>query len=92
MEMRIRLPELLEEHKPEPLTAYEVAKQSNGKILPATLYRLVKSQGAVKYIDADLLDALYDVLELKSLDELLTRQPYTPRSSAKPAAKAKRAR
>ena len=73
MEMRIRLPELLAEHKP-PLTAYQVAKQSNGRILPATLYRLVKNRGTVKYIDADLLDALYDVLGLKSLDQLLERK------------------
>ena len=72
MEMRIRLPELLEEHKP-PLTAYQVTKQSNGCILPATLYRLVKNRRVVKYIDADLLDALYDVLQLKRLDQLLER-------------------
>ena len=72
MEMRIRLPELLEHHKP-PLTAYQVAKQSSGRIPPATLHRLVKNRGVVKYIDADLLDALYDVLQLKRLDQLLER-------------------
>lgn len=58
-DMRLRLPEALEERQ---LTAYEVAKRSNGRILSSTLYRLSKQRGSVKYIDAELLEALCDVL------------------------------
>lgn len=59
MSVRIRLPELLEEHD---LTAYAVAQRSNGRISASTLYRLTRSRGRVRYIDADLLDALCDLL------------------------------
>lgn len=57
--VRLRLPELFEEHD---LTAYAIAQRSGGRISPSTLYRLARSRGAVRYIDADLLDALCDVL------------------------------
>lgn len=68
--MRIRLPELLNEHEPK-LTAYEVAKRSHGRIIPSTLYRLVRSKGEVKFIDSDMLEALFDVLKLERIDQLL---------------------
>lgn len=68
--VRIRLPEVLDEHK---LTAYEVAKRSNGRIIPSTLYRLVRQRGRVKLFDGDLLEALCDVLGV-SPGELLERE------------------
>lgn len=62
MEMRLRLPELLAEHD---VTAYELARRSEGRILPSTLYRLVRSRGKVKFIDSDLLEALCDLLKVE---------------------------
>jgi hypothetical protein len=59
MDMRLRLPELLEEHE---LTAYEVAKRSGGRILPSTLYRIVRDEGRVKLFAADMVEALCDIL------------------------------
>jgi DNA-binding Xre family transcriptional regulator len=70
MRVRIRLPELLDEHK---ITAYEVAKRSAGRIIPSTLYRLVRQGGRVKLFDGDLLEALCDVLDLEP-GELLERE------------------
>ena len=70
MRVRIRLPEALDERK---LTAYEVAKRSNGRIIPSTLYRLARSRGAVRFIDSDLLEALCDVLDVEP-GELLERE------------------
>jgi len=72
MRVRIRLPEVLDEHKPK-LTAYEVAKRSEGRIIPSTLYRLVRQRGRVKLFDGDLLEALCDVLGLEP-GELLERE------------------
>lgn len=57
--VRLRLPELLDEHQ---LTAHAVARRSEGRINASTLYRLTRSRGAVRYLDAELLDALCDVL------------------------------
>lgn len=71
MDVRIRLPELLEERG---LTAYEVAKRSQGRIIPSTLYRLVRNRGHVRLIDGELLEALCDQLELAP-GELLEREP-----------------
>lgn len=59
MDMRIRLPELLEEHQ---VTPYEIAKRSDGRISASTLYRLNRKRGVVELISADLLEALCDVL------------------------------
>ena len=73
MHVRIRLPEILDEHKPK-LTAYEVAKRSGGRIIPSTLYRLVRQRGRVKFFDGDLLEALCDVLNI-SPGKLLEREP-----------------
>jgi DNA-binding Xre family transcriptional regulator len=69
MDVRIRLPELLKEHK---ITAYGVARDSGGRILPSTLYRLVRPRGRVKYFDSALLEALCDVLDVEP-GELLER-------------------
>ncbi len=75
--MRIRLPELLEEHG---VTAYEVAKRSNGRISPSTLYRLTRERGAVGLFSADLLEALCDVLDVEP-GELLEREGKRGRGS-----------
>jgi hypothetical protein len=63
MQMRLRVPELLDEHKP-PLTAYAVAKASGDRISLFTIYRLVRHRGRVANFDADLLEALCDVFEV----------------------------
>jgi DNA-binding Xre family transcriptional regulator len=60
MPMRLRLPELLAEHKP-PMTAYAVAKASDDRISLSTIYRLNRSRGRVASFDAELLEALCDV-------------------------------
>ena len=67
--MRLRLPELLEARG---LTAHAVAVQSGGRINRATLYRLVRAKGRVRLLDADLLEALCDVLGVEP-GELLER-------------------
>lgn len=71
--MRVRLAELLE---PRGLTAYAVAQQSDGRISTSALYRLLKSDGRVRYLDTELLDALCDVLDVEP-GELLEREPAT---------------
>lgn len=60
MQMRLRLPELLTEHKP-PLTAYAVAKASKDRISLSTIYRLNRNRGRVTSFDGELLEALCDV-------------------------------
>jgi DNA-binding Xre family transcriptional regulator len=69
MEMRLRVPELLEEHS---LTAYEVAKRSDGRISETSLYRLTRQRGKVRYLDLELAEALCDVLGVAP-GELLQR-------------------
>lgn len=64
MQMRLRLPELLKEHKP-PLTAYAVAKASGGRIKLTTIYRLNRNKGKVANFDGELLEALCDVLRVE---------------------------
>lgn len=70
MDMRLRIPDSFEE---QGLTAYEVAKRSNGRLQASTLYRLARSRGKVRLIDADLLEALCDVLRVEP-GELLERE------------------
>jgi DNA-binding Xre family transcriptional regulator len=69
--MRVRLAELLETRG---LTAYAVAQQSDGRVSTSALYRLLKSDGHARYLDAELLDALCDVLDVDP-GELLEREP-----------------
>ena len=76
MGLRLRLPELLAEHG---ITAYTLAQRSKGRISPSTLYRLVRSRGRVRYLDADLLEALCDVLGVAAGD-LLERQTKSRRA------------
>ncbi len=68
--MRLRLPELLEERG---LTAYQLAKQSEGRIDVSTLYRLTRNRGRVAMISAELLESLCDVLDVGP-GELLERE------------------
>lgn len=72
MQMRLRLPELLKEHKP-PLTAYAVAKASGGRIKLTTIYRLNRNKGKVANFDGELLEALCDVLQVEP-GKLLERE------------------
>lgn len=71
--MRVRLAELLETSG---LTAYAVAQQSDGRISTSALYRLLKSDGRARYLDAELLDALCDVFDVDP-SELLERERPT---------------
>jgi DNA-binding Xre family transcriptional regulator len=59
MEMRLRFPELFAEHDTSP---WRVAQASNGRVNASVLYRLRARGGRVRYIDAELLDVLCDVL------------------------------
>jgi len=70
MEMRLRLPELLKEHN---ITAYALAKRSQGRISLSTIYRLSRNKGVVESFDAETLEALCDVLQVKPGD-LLERE------------------
>jgi DNA-binding Xre family transcriptional regulator len=72
MEMRLRLPELLTEHKP-PLTAYAVAKASGDRISLSTIYRLCRDEGKVANFDGELMEALCDVFGVRP-GELLERE------------------
>lgn len=62
MDMRIRYPELL---KDSGLTSYRVAKNSNGRIKPATIYRLKKGKGWLPTFDNDMIEALCDIFQVE---------------------------
>lgn len=80
MDVRIRLPELLDERE---LTAYEVAKRSDGRISTSVLYRLIKKRGQVELFSAPLLEALCDVLGVEPGD-LLEREGKRRRGRGAP--------
>ncbi len=80
MLMRLRFPELLGEMSP-----YALAKASNGRISMSTAYRLTRLGGRVKTFDADLLEALCDVLNVAP-GQLLERDG-AKREPAKPGAR-----
>jgi hypothetical protein len=65
--VRLRIPELLEEHG---LTPYHLSKQSGGRISLSTAYRLTRLKGRVKTFDADLLEVLCEVLGIKDPGKL----------------------
>lgn len=67
--VRLRLPELLEA---KGLTAYHLAKQSNGRISLSAAYRYVRLKGRVASFDGEVLEALCDVLDVEP-GELLER-------------------
>jgi DNA-binding Xre family transcriptional regulator len=70
--MRLRLPELMAQHKP-PLTAYAVAKASKGRISLSTIYRLNRNEGRVANFDGELLEALCEVFGVQP-GKLLERE------------------
>jgi hypothetical protein len=53
---------VLTEHK---ITAYEVAKRSDGRVIPSTLYRLVRQRGRVRMFDGALLETLCEILNVE---------------------------
>jgi len=69
MDVRLRFPELLEEHG---LTPYSLSKRSGGRISLSTAYRLARIRGGMKLFQADLLETLCDVLGVEP-GELLER-------------------
>jgi DNA-binding Xre family transcriptional regulator len=79
MEMRLRIPELLQARG---LTAHAVAKRSKGRIDSSTLYRIVRARGAMEYFHGPLMEALCDVLDVAPGD-LLERDATAERPPAK---------
>jgi DNA-binding Xre family transcriptional regulator len=75
MLMRLRLPELLKERE---LSAYGLSKASEGRISMSTAYRLAKLEGRVQTFDAELLEALCDVLDVDP-GELFERDAPPPK-------------
>ena len=74
--IRVRLPELLEEHKKIP-TAYAIAKASKGRISLSAAHRLVRAEGAVQRYDADVIEALCEMFGIGpgELFELNAKKP-----------------
>jgi DNA-binding Xre family transcriptional regulator len=70
MDVRLRLPELMQQHG---LTAYAVSRRSNDRISMSAAYRLVRLQGRVASFDADMMEALCDVFGCEP-GELLERE------------------
>jgi DNA-binding Xre family transcriptional regulator len=60
--MRLRVPELLEMRG---ITPYRLAKLSKGRVSLSTAYRIVRMKGHLNNFDANLLDVLCDVLDVK---------------------------
>jgi Fe2+ or Zn2+ uptake regulation protein len=83
--MRLRLPELLEEHTP-PLTAYAVAKTSGNRISLSTIYRLNRNRGRVANFDGELLEALCDVFQVHP-GKLFEREGMGGKGRNRPARK-----
>ncbi len=71
MLVRLRIPELLTEKK---TNAHRVAAESDGRINERTLYRLKRVSGRVRYFDAQLCEALCDVLDITPA-ELFESEP-----------------
>lgn len=69
MDMRLRFPELLNDHK---LTAYEVAKRSDGRISRSWAYRAKQLKGKLGTFGAVEMEALCDVFGVEP-GELLER-------------------
>jgi DNA-binding Xre family transcriptional regulator len=70
MEMRIRIPELLDAKGVSP---YRLARESGGRISMSTAYRLKRENGQLATYKAAMMDALCDVLGVKP-SELLERE------------------
>lgn len=78
MRVRLRLPELFEEHK---TTAYRVVKASGGRLDAGTLYRLIRNKGRVQSFRGELLEALCDVLGIADPGTLLERESTATRKA-----------
>lgn len=65
----MRLPELMAARG---LTAYQLAKQSGGRISISTAYRLVEKEGRLETFGAEIMEALCDVLGVEP-SQLLER-------------------
>lgn len=85
MDVRIRLPELMK--AADVPTAYALSMRSGERISMSTAHRLVAAQGAVRYLDANLLDVLCEVFEVGP-EDLLTQDP--PPGTGAPAKRATR--
>lgn len=59
MDMRLRIPELLEEKGVSP---YRLSLDSDERISMSTAYRLKRERGKLETFKSDILDALCDVL------------------------------
>lgn len=70
MDMRIRYPELLKESG---LTSYAIAKNSGGRVKPATIYRLKRGKGWLPTFDNDLLEVLCEAFGVDDFNDLLER-------------------
>jgi DNA-binding Xre family transcriptional regulator len=60
--MRLRFPELLDARE---MTPYALAKASRGRISMSTAYRLVDLRGHLDSFDAEMLEALCEVLDVE---------------------------
>jgi DNA-binding Xre family transcriptional regulator len=64
------------------MSAYALSKQSKGRISMSTAYRMARLSGRVKNFDAELLEALCDVLAVEP-GELLERDSDNRRRGSK---------
>jgi DNA-binding Xre family transcriptional regulator len=83
--MRLRIPELFEERNQ---TAYEIARDSGGRLTEATLYRIARERGAVKFVSLGVLQALCDVLQVEpsalfAYERQAVRRPATKRKNTR---------
>ena len=71
-DMRLRLREIMANHKPPVTSAYKLAQISNGTINTTTAQRLLSEKKPPKGIDFSTLDAICDTLGCKP-SQLLER-------------------
>jgi DNA-binding Xre family transcriptional regulator len=81
MDMRLRIPELLEAKGVSP---YRLSRESGGRISMSTVYRLKRERGHLDTYRRVMLDALCDVLGVPPGD-LWERDGPSPAPSGKPA-------
>jgi DNA-binding Xre family transcriptional regulator len=74
--MRLRFNELLEAAG---ITPYHLHKQSDGRISLSTAYRLARQNGHVALFDAQVLEALCDVLGVEPGDLFERDKPKATR-------------
>lgn len=85
LDMRLRIPELLRDYKPDMRpTAYALAKASGGAINGTLARRLMNQKNPPQRVDMRTLDILCDVFGC-SETELLARDNPSPRTPVAPA-------